>query len=82
MALESAPTQYVEAGGVRFAYRRFGQPDGAPLLFLQHFTGTMDSWDPAVVNGLAAGRTVIVFDNRGVGASSGETPDNVAQMAE
>jgi pimeloyl-ACP methyl ester carboxylesterase len=41
----------------------------------------MDSWDPAVVNGLAASRPVIVFDNTGVGKSSGKTPDYVAQMA-
>jgi pimeloyl-ACP methyl ester carboxylesterase len=51
------------------------------LVLLQHFTGTMDSWDPAAVNPLAEDRPVIVFDNLGVGNSSGMTPDNVAQMA-
>jgi pimeloyl-ACP methyl ester carboxylesterase len=79
--LETAPTQFVEAGGVRFAYRRFGRRTGTPLVFLQHFSGHMDSWDPAIVNPLAANCPVIVFDNAGVGKSGGATPDNVAQMA-
>jgi len=78
--LETAPTQYVETGGIRFAYRRFGRADGVPLICLQHFSGHMDSWDPAVVNALARDRPVVVFDNAGVGKSSGQTPDNVAQM--
>jgi len=52
---ETAPTQFVEANGIRFAYRRFGNPDGVPLVFNQHFTGTMDHWDP-VTNGLAKER--------------------------
>ena len=60
---QSAPTQYVEAKGIRFAYRRFGKAGGVPLVFNQHFTGTMDHWDPAVTDGLAQGREVILFDN-------------------
>jgi pimeloyl-ACP methyl ester carboxylesterase len=78
--LENAPTEYLDAGGIRFAYRTFGNRTGVPLIFLQHFTGNMDSWDPAVVNGLAKHNRVIVFDNTGVGKSSGATPDNVEQM--
>jgi pimeloyl-ACP methyl ester carboxylesterase len=78
--LETAPTEYVDAAGIRFAYRAFGNPSGVPLLFLQHFTGNMDSWDPAVVNGLSKHNRVIVFDNTGVGRSTGATPDNVEQM--
>jgi len=79
--LEGAPTRYVEAGGVRFAYRRLGPEAGIPLILLQHFTGTMDAWDPAVVNALAARRPVIAFNNAGVGTSSGDTPDSVEQQA-
>jgi len=78
--LETAPTRFVEAGRIRFAYRSFGGGARIPLILLQHFSGNIDSWDPAVVNGLAAGRPVVVFDNTGVGRSSGQTPDNVAQM--
>jgi pimeloyl-ACP methyl ester carboxylesterase len=81
MSLENAPTEVIETSGIKFAYRRLGTREGTPLICLQHFTGTMDSWDPAVVNGLAESRPVIVFDNAGVGRSSGRTPDNVAQMA-
>lgn len=79
--LETAKTQFVEADGTRFAYRKIGDENGYPLILLQHFTGTMDYWDPAVVNGLAKNRQVIVFDNTGVGASSGKVPDNVEQMS-
>src|SRR3954463_11203564 len=76
-----APTHLIEANGVTYAYRRLGQPSGIPLVFLQHFTGTMDTWDPLVVDGFAEARPVILFDNRGVSRSSGTTPDTVAAMA-
>ena len=79
---ETTPTQFVSAGDVRFAYRRFGKPSGTPLVFLQHFRGSMDNWDPALLNGFAQDRTVITFDNAGIGFSSGEVPDNVAAMAQ
>jgi len=78
---QTAPTQFVEADGIRFAYRRFGKPDGVPLVFNQHFTGTMDHWDPAVTDGLATERDVILFNNAGVSSSSGEVPTFVEQMA-
>src|SRR6201988_1479879 len=73
-AHQTAPTQFVEANGIRFAYRRFGKPGGVPLVFNQHYTGTMDYWDPAVTDGLARDREVILFDNAGVSSSSGEVP--------
>jgi pimeloyl-ACP methyl ester carboxylesterase len=79
--LEKAPTHYVEGHGIRFAYRRLGPSTGTPLILLQHFSGNIDAWDPAVVNALAADRPVIAFDNAGVGLSTGQTPDNVATMA-
>jgi pimeloyl-ACP methyl ester carboxylesterase len=77
---ETAPTRYVEAKGVRFAYRRFGKAGGAPIVFNQHFQGTLDHWDPAVTNGLAETREVILFDNAGVASSSGETPGSFQEM--
>src|SRR5436305_15280330 len=79
---ETTPTRFVNAGEVSFAYRRFGNPAGTPLILLQHFRGSMDNWDPALLNGFAKDRTVITFDNAGVGFSSGEVPDNVAAMAQ
>jgi pimeloyl-ACP methyl ester carboxylesterase len=78
---ETTPTRFVSVGDVRFAYRRFGKPSGTPLVFLQHFRGSMDNWDPALLNGFAKDRTVITFDNAGVGLSTGEVPDTVAAMA-
>jgi pimeloyl-ACP methyl ester carboxylesterase len=71
---QTAPTQFVEANGIRFAYRRFGNAAGVPLVFNQHFTGTMDHWDPAVTDGFANDREVILFNNAGVSSSSGEVP--------
>jgi pimeloyl-ACP methyl ester carboxylesterase len=71
---QTAPTQFVEADGIRFAYRRFGKAGGVPVLFNQHYIGTMDYWDPSVTDGLARDREVILFNNAGVSSSSGEVP--------
>jgi pimeloyl-ACP methyl ester carboxylesterase len=78
----TAPTQLLQVNDHSYAYRRFGNGSGLPLLFLQHFTGTLDNWDPAVTDPLASGREVIVFDNAGVGRSTGEVPETIARMAE
>jgi pimeloyl-ACP methyl ester carboxylesterase len=80
-AHQTAPTQFVQANGIRFAYRRFGKSDGVPLVFNQHFTGTMDHWDPAVTDGFAKDREVILFNNAGVSSSSGEVPASIEGMA-
>jgi pimeloyl-ACP methyl ester carboxylesterase len=77
---ETVPTRFVEADGVRYAYRRFGKAGTVPLLFLGYFNSNMDAWDPAVTNSLAADHEVILFDNAGVGASGGDTPYAVAEM--
>ncbi|WCM24157.1 alpha/beta hydrolase [Paraburkholderia bryophila] len=77
---DTAPTQFVEANGIRFAYRRFGKQGGVPLVFNQHYTGTMDHWDPAVTDDLAQDREVILFNNAGVSSSSGETPASFQEM--
>src|SRR5215469_17588314 len=77
---ETVPTRFVENGGIHYAYRRFGQPGGPPLLFLGYINSNMDGWDPAVTNSLAADHEVILFDNAGVGASGGETPETVLEM--
>jgi pimeloyl-ACP methyl ester carboxylesterase len=77
---ETASTQYAEANGIRFHYRRFGKTGGVPIVFNQHFQGTLDHWDPAVTDGLAKTREVILFDNAGVAGSSGETPSSFQEM--
>lgn len=78
---QTAPTQFVEANGIRFAYRRFGNPGGVPLVMNIHFTGTMDHWDPAVTDGLAKNREVILFNNAGISSSSGTVPESIEEMA-
>src|SRR6266436_9636194 len=76
-----ARTQVLQANRHSYAYRRFGNGSGLPLLFLQHFTGTLDNWDPAVTDPLASGREVILFDNAGIGRSTGDVPKTMAEMA-
>ncbi|RXH58512.1 alpha/beta fold hydrolase [Granulicella sibirica] len=77
----TAPTQFVEANGIRFAYRRFGKREGTPLVFIPHILGNMDSWDPSVTDGLAQHREVILFNNAGIASSTGEVPTTFAEMA-
>ena len=77
---QTVPTQFVEAKGIRFAYRGFGKAGGVPLVFNQHFTGTMDHWDPAVTDGFARDREVVLFNNAGVSNSSGDVPTTIEDM--
>jgi pimeloyl-ACP methyl ester carboxylesterase len=78
----TAPTQLIETGLATYAYRRFGGGAAPPLVCLQHFTGTLDNWDPAVTDPLAGGREVILFENAGLGRSTGEVPTTIAGMTE
>jgi pimeloyl-ACP methyl ester carboxylesterase len=78
---KTTPTHTIDAGGVRFAYREIGSSTGVPVVFLTHLAAVLDNWDPRVVDGIAATRRVIAFDNRGVGASSGSTPATIEEMA-
>ena len=78
----TAVTKFLDVGEQRYAYRRFGAGSGLPLLFLQHFTGTLDNWDPAVTDPLATGREVILFENAGVGRSTGSVPQTIAGMTQ
>jgi pimeloyl-ACP methyl ester carboxylesterase len=77
----NTPNRTVNVGGTTFAYRELGAASGVPVIFLNHLTGVLDNWDPRVVDGIAAKCRVIVFDNRGIGASGGATPDTIEAMA-
>src|SRR5277367_1546406 len=77
----TAPTQFIQTKLEKYAYRRFGKGNGRPLLCLQHFTGTLDNWDPAVTDALAIGREVILFESAGLGRSTGEVPESMSGMA-
>ncbi len=80
---DTAPTEFVEAGGIRFAFRRFGnQATGrTPVVFFQHFIGNLDDHDPAIGDGFATDREVVLFNNTGVASTSGLVPDTIEQMA-
>jgi pimeloyl-ACP methyl ester carboxylesterase len=77
-----APARTVTAGGVTYAYRELGPKGGIPVVFFVHLAATLDNWDPRIIDPIAQTHHVIAFDNRGVGASTGEVPDSVEAMAE
>lgn len=76
-----ARTSYVEGPSARFAYRRFGTGLGTPLVLALRFRGTMDHWDPALLDRLAADRDVIIFDNVGHGRTTGAAPTTIDALA-
>lgn len=77
---KNAPTRTIAVGGVPFAYRELGPDSGVPVIFLHHLMAVLDDWDPQVIDGVAAQRRVIAFDNRGVGASGGSVPPTIDEM--
>ncbi|PSL34436.1 alpha/beta fold hydrolase [Chitinophaga ginsengisoli] len=78
---QTATTQFIESGDTKYAYRVLGQKEGTPLVILSPLGGSLDDWDPAITNGLAQKNKVIIFDNQGVGSSTGKTPATIADMA-
>jgi len=82
ISYKNAPTKSVSVGGTKFVYRELGIDSGVPVIFLNHLAANLDNWDPRVVDGVAAKHRVITFDNRGLGASEGKTPDTVEAMAQ
>lgn len=77
-----APARTITAGGVTYAYRELGPKGGIPVVFFVHLAATLDNWDPRIVDPIAKNRHVIAFDNKGVGASTGQVPDSVEAMAD
>jgi pimeloyl-ACP methyl ester carboxylesterase len=88
MTITETPVKYADAStlrvtagnGIQYAYRELGDGD-VPLVLLQHFRGNLDNWDSALIDALAADRRVVTFDNVGVGATTGETPNTIEAMA-
>jgi pimeloyl-ACP methyl ester carboxylesterase len=88
MSATDTPVTYADASArrvaagnaIEYAYRDLGE-GAVPLVLLQHFRGNLDNWDPALVDALAADRRVVAFDNVGVGATTGRTPNTVEAMA-
>ena len=81
IAWRNATTKGVDVGGTTLVYRQLGPDTDVPVIFLNHLAAELDRWDPRVVDGIATKRRVIVFDNRGIGASEGKTPTSVEAMA-
>lgn len=80
---KNVPTQFITSNGVDFAYREYGQQNGGtPVIFLNHLAAVLDNWDPRIIDGIAAKHHVVVFDNRGVGASTGKPAQSIEQMAD
>ncbi|MEJ3747420.1 alpha/beta hydrolase [Actinomycetes bacterium KLBMP 9797] len=77
-----APARKITASGVTYAYRELGPKGGIPVVFFVHLAATLDNWDPRIIDPIAKHHHVIAFDNRGVGASSGQVPDSVEAMAD
>jgi pimeloyl-ACP methyl ester carboxylesterase len=77
-----APARTITAGGVTFAYRELGPRGGVPVIFFVHLAATLDNWDPRIIDPIAKNHHVVAFDNRGVGASTGQVPDTVEAMAD
>ncbi|GAA4100643.1 alpha/beta fold hydrolase [Nocardioides kongjuensis] len=77
-----APARTVSAGGVTYAYRELGPKGGIPVVFFVHLAATLDNWDPRIVDPIAENRHVITFDQRGVGASTGQVPATLEEAAD
>jgi pimeloyl-ACP methyl ester carboxylesterase len=81
LSYSTAPNQVIHAdNGIAYAYREIGTGT-VPLVLLQHFRGNLENWDPRLVDALASQRRVVAFDNVGVGATTGTTPNTIEQMA-
>jgi pimeloyl-ACP methyl ester carboxylesterase len=81
-SFKNAPTHTITAGGTTYAYRELGPKGGIPVVFFVHLAATLDNWDPRIIDPIAKSRHVIAFDNKGVGASTGQVPDSVEAMAD
>lgn len=79
---KNAPPRTITAGGVTYAYRELGPKGGIPVVFFVHLAANLDNWDPRIIDPIAKDHHVITFDNRGVGASSGQVPDTIEAMAD
>lgn len=81
-SITTTPLQHIDVGGITYSYKRTGPRTSTPLVFLLHFRGNIDNWDPQLIDAIAARRDVVLFDNVGVGGTTGSTPDVVEAMAD
>lgn len=76
----TAATQYIDVAGDRIAYRTLGAGD--PMILVNRMRGTIDTWDPRLIDGLAKHHRVILVDYPGVGYSSGALPASMSDAAD
>ena len=72
-------TEHAIIGGNKIAYRKIGQ--GTPIILVNRFRGTLDTWDPLFLDLLAENFTVITFDYPGIGYSEGTLPLTMEEVA-
>jgi pimeloyl-ACP methyl ester carboxylesterase len=77
----TVPTQFVEANGIKIAYRSYGKEGDIPVIYFNHLTANLDNCDPRIMDAIAAHRHIISFDYRGVGATTGKQGTSIADMA-
>ena len=77
----TVPTQFVEANGIKFAYRSYGKAGDIPVIYFNHLTANLDNCDPRIMDAIAAHRQIISFDYRGVGATTGKQGTSIPDMA-
>lgn len=82
MTFNNVKTDTINVNGTKFYYRKLGTlNENVPVIFLNHLGATLDNCDPRIMDGIASKHQIIAFDNRGVGATEGETPVTIAEMA-
>jgi pimeloyl-ACP methyl ester carboxylesterase len=77
----TVPTKFVEANGIKFAYRSYGKQGDIPVIYFNHLTANLDNCDPRIMDAIAAQRHIISFDYRGVGATTGKQGTSLPDMA-
>lgn len=77
----TVPTQFVEVGGIQFAYRSYGKEGDIPVIYFNHLAANLDNCDPRIMDAIASNRHVISFDYRGVGATTGKQGTSIPDMA-
>ena len=80
-AYATVPTQFIEANGIKFAYRSYGKEGDMPVVYFNHLTANLDNCDPRIMDAIAAQRHIISFDYRGVGATTGKQGTSIPDMA-
>lgn len=81
--LDNMPSQNITVGDINIAYKQIGKAGAKPIILITGASATMDMWNPLLLERLAsANYRVIIFENRGVGESTGGTKEfSISQFA-